>query len=136
MTLRHSQIVMTQKRRQKKSNPSQTCLTIGLLMGAPPHLAILLGAGPIKMAAWGTYSPTGHLVHRSPVISHRSSSHWSTSHWSTSHRSASHRSISHRATNHRSSSHWSSSHQSTSHRSTSHRLSSHWSTSHGHPVTD
>ena len=76
-------------------------------MGAPPLIAILLGAGPIKVA---------------PV-------NWSSSHRSTSHQSTSHQSTSHRATYHQSFIHWSSSHQSTSHQSIRHRSSSHRSTS-------
>ena len=75
---------------------------MGLLMGAPPHLAILLGAGPIKVAA-------------------RSVNHWSTIHRSTIHRSYSHQSSTHRSTTHRSISHRSSSHRSTRHLSTSHQ---------------
>ena len=50
--------VMTQKRNRRNQrnprSPSQTCLTTGQLMGAPPLIALLLGAGPIKVAAWRT----------------------------------------------------------------------------------
>ena len=61
------------RRRENRRNqrnprsPSQTCLTTGQLMGAPPLIALLLGAGPIKVAAW-RWPGTKPTSHQSPVI--------------------------------------------------------------------
>ena len=79
--------VMTQKRKQKKSKKSkkssQTCLTTGQLMGAPPLIALLLGAGTHQGGSLADLESDRALS--PPVTSHQSTSHQSTSQPVTSH---------------------------------------------------